>query len=300
MDALLHSLLVQLIVAVGIFPAIVKVFSTVEESFSEQAKQKISSLIGKLEQVHAFSDVPKVSSIFEQVFGPRLLSLKCIYRVAIVASVSYLLVSLSVVRLEPETYAQADALKKLAVFLLFINYPAEYICLAGTRGIVQGLESSGDLMFTLPTSIKDGMHARWGKYEEWRGWDPILFLVDCYWKLVWTGFFYSLGLTLKHFFEGTSFVVTPTYYHLDPSFMFRQEDPAALVLAVSVLLSSLWIWIYVFVLRNLATVYKVVLALRWTLDFEKHPLKSLGVITAAICSVVYFCILLGTKLILQS
>jgi hypothetical protein len=298
MDALLHSLVVQLVVAVGIFPAIVKVFSTVEESLSEQAKQKISSVINKLDQVHVPGDVPKVSSIFEQVFGPRHLSLKCIYRVAIVASVSYLLVGLSVVRLEPETYAQADALKKLAALLLLINFPSEYVGLLVTRAIVQRLESSGDLMFNLPTWVKDRMHARWGKYEEWRGWDPILFLADCYWKLAWTGLFYSWGLTLKHFFGG-SFLVAPTYYH-DPFFMFRQEDSAAMVLAVSVLLSSLWIWIYVFVLRNLKNVYKVVLALRWTLDFEKRPLKSVGVITAAICSVLYFCILLGTKLILQS
>jgi hypothetical protein len=87
---------------------------------------------------------------------------------------------------------------------------------------------------------------------------------------------------------------------LDPSYVIRQEDPVAIVLAVSVLLSSLWIWIYVFVVRNLTKVYKAILALRWTLDFAKHPVKSLGVITAAICSVVYFCILLGTKLILQS
>jgi hypothetical protein len=249
MDALLHSLLVQLIVAVGIFPAIVKVFSTVEDSLSEQAKQKISSLIGKLDQVHVPADVPKISSIFEQVFGPRHWSLKCIYRVAIVATISYLLVSLSVVRLEPETYGQADALKKLAVFLVLINFPAEDVGLVVTRLIVQGLESSGDLLFNLPTRIKDRMHARWGKYEEWRGWDPILFLVDCYWKLAWTGLFYSWGLTLKHFFGG-NFPVTTSYYH-DPSFMFRQEDATATVLAVSVLLSSLWMWIYVFVLRNL-------------------------------------------------
>jgi hypothetical protein len=293
MEALLHSLPVQLLVAAGIFPTIVKVFSIVEDSLSEQAKQKISSVINKLDQVHVPGDVLKVSSIFEQVFGPRHWSLKCIYRVAIVASISYLLVSLSVVTLEPEKYGQAGTLRKLAFFLLLTNFPAEYIGLAATRQFVQGLEYSGDLIVQLPTWIKDRMRARWGKYEEWRRWYLMLFLADCYWKLVWTATFYYRPPQERSLIDqlGSAF---------DPSFMFRREDPVAVVLAVSVLLSSLWIWIYVFVLRHLANVYKVVLALRWTLDFEKRPVKSLGVITAAICSVVYFCILLGAKLILQS
>jgi hypothetical protein len=300
MEAIFHSLFVQLGVAAAIFPAIVKVFSTVEDSLSEQAKQKISSLTNKLGQAQIPSEPPKVSLVFEQVFGPRQVSFTCISRVAMLASISYLLVSLSVLTLEPEKYG-TGALWRLTVLLVLINFPAEWVGLSATRAFVDRLEYSGDLVVRLPRWMKDRMHARWGNYEEWRRWDLILFLADCYWKLVWAGIFFNYAAVFKGLNEGHSWYDTPRDQGwLDPSILFRHEDPAAIVLAVSVLLSSLWIWIYVFLLRNLANVYKVVLALRWTLDFEKRPLKSLGVITAAICSVVYFCILLGTKLIVQS
>jgi hypothetical protein len=76
MEALFHNLAVQVAVAAAIFPAIVKVFSTVEDSLSEEAKEKIGSLINRLDEVNVPNAIaPKISLIFDAVFGPRHFSL---------------------------------------------------------------------------------------------------------------------------------------------------------------------------------------------------------------------------------
>ncbi len=124
---LLQSLVVQLTVAAAIFPVIVKVFSTIEDSLSEQAKQKIGSLINRLDEANVLNaGAPKISLVFDTVFGSRQSSLSCVYRIGLVAVISYVLVSLAVLTFAPQQYAQPAALMRWFVFLLFVNLPAEY------------------------------------------------------------------------------------------------------------------------------------------------------------------------------
>ncbi len=77
------------------------------------------------------------------------------------------------------------------------------------------------------------------------------------------------------------------------------RNPAMLVPLISVFLSGLWIWVYVVVRLNLLTAYKVALMLKWSLDVERHPVRSIGVVTAAVCSAIYFCVLFMTRLVVH-
>jgi hypothetical protein len=106
--------------------------------------------------------------------------------------------------------------------------------------------------------------------------------------------FFAYVVSTEQLLSGPKFV--EFYRIIFGSFL----NPAMLVPLISVFLSALWIWIYVLVRLNLPTAYKVALMLKWSLDVEKHPVKSIGVITAVVCSAIYFCVLFITRLVIHA
>ena len=279
MEALLKNLGVQFAVAAAIFPAIVKVFSTVEDTLSEQAKQRLVSLINKLDAAHIpTADIPDTASIFETAFGPTHASPVCFYRITIIATISYVLVCLSVL-----SFGQSGSIETLAGNLLFVNLPAEYVALWTTRVLVGG---RSDAVFF------DQMQEIFRRAEKTMPyWNILIFAIDCFFKFFITAVIFNM-----------LYPVLPMLPDIDPyRFVWRAfHVPELLVPLVSVFLSTLWIWIYILVVRHQRGLYRIALALKWTLDFEKHPIKSLGMITAALCSVVYFFVLFVTRLVIHS
>jgi hypothetical protein len=278
MEALLHSLVVQMAVAAAIFPAIVKIFSTVEETLSDKAKQKLTSFINRLDTSHIpIVEVPKTGLVFDTVFGPRHWSLFCVYRVALVAATSYVLVSLSVLVYEPTKYGHLDALKALAINLVLVNLPAEYLALWATRGFVS----------EKPTDEFKPSE----KLPRLRNLVP--FIGDCFAKVVYVTMFAAMSGLIQ---ESRGLWLLGTFVDVWTAF----HHPDMLVPLVSVFLSSLWIWVYIFVLHNSTQIYRAALALKWTLNFEKHPVRSLGLVTASLCSLLYFCTLFVARLFSSS
>ncbi len=304
MEALLHSLVVQLAVAAAIFPAIVKVFSTVEDSLSEQAKQKIGSLINRLDNANVLNaGAPKISLIFDAVFGSRQFSLACFYRVILVAVVSYVLVSLAVLTLAPQRYAHPESLMRWFIFLLFVNVPAEYFGLWMPRRLIAKQDPQYEP--TVPNWLKTNRWWRERRLSEQQRKRTLLerhpqwlclqlFLMDCGGKFALTAMLFAYVISNE---EILSALNTDEMAEI---IVRSVRNPAFLVPLISVFLSALWIWVYVFVRLNLRTAYKVALMLKWSLDVEKHPIRSIGVITAAVCSAIYFCVLFVTRLVVHA
>src|SRR4051812_35074120 len=68
--------------------------------------------------------------------------------------------------------------------------------------------------------------------------------------------------------------------------------------AISFLIAflTLWIWVYVFTRNNFRYILRLLDRTRWWLDVEEHPVRSLGIVTAALSSLAYFVVLVVTKL----
>ena len=289
MEALFHSLAVQVAVAAAIFPAIVKVFSTVEDSLSEEAKEKIGSLINRLDEVNVPNAIaPKISLIFDAVFGPRHFSLVCAYRVTVIAVISYVLVSLSVLTFAPQQYAHPEALKTLAVCLLLVNLPAEYFGLWMTRYMVKQQESPYRYVGQTWLEAKAPWLKKMQTTERWlEDHLPLRyflrFFLDCYTKYILTALLFAYFVSnqeLRSIFTDYEQILSVSY-----------RDPGMVVPLVSLFLSALWIWVYVFIRLNLRAAYTAARMLKWGLDVKKHPVKSIGVITAEFavltCRILY-------------
>jgi hypothetical protein len=227
MEALLKNLGVQIAVAAAIFPAIVKVFSTVEDTLSEQAKQKVVSLINKLDAAHIpTADIPKTASILETAFGPRHFSLLCLYRVAIIATISYVLVSLSVL-----SFGQSTSIETLTANVLLV-LPAEYIALLGTRGLV------ADEPHHIPQIPLLRRMQQWLADKTAPLQNVLIFAFDCFFKLLVTAMIFKFIYVIP--VSDTPYVFIWNAFHV----------PELLVPLVSVFLSTLWIWIYILVVRR--------------------------------------------------
>lgn len=304
----------QIGIAIAIIPVIVKAFATVEDALSDQARQKIVSLLNaKLDPSRQTSqEIPEIGSIFDAVFGARHFSVFCFIRILIIALISYVLVSFSVLYLEFDKLENIASVKNLAIYFVVLNVPIEYLCLGYTRYLTRRLERPpsdpaldwGERWNLTPPAL------RW--WERWNvapktkpvrrpSWPVLRYLLqDTGLKVLSTGWITGIFFRSSLYFD-PKFKSFP-YWLLGPWLTVWQElnSPALVIPVVSIVLSALWIWIYVGVMRNIGAIYKMAIALKWTLDVEKHPVKTLGVLTAFICSAVYFFILVGSALVVQA
>jgi len=77
--------------------------------------------------------------------------------------------------------------------------------------------------------------------------------------------------------------------------IYLREDPVSVIFFWSGLAPSVWMWLYVlalFATRGLLRSEKLVTWLRWFLDIEKNPFRSIGAVAAALAFIASVAIIL--------
>jgi hypothetical protein len=198
------------------------------------------------------------------VFSPRHLSPRCAAAVLVVSAICYLLTVLSIPGMREVLLIQpAFYLTEVVPLSLLVNFVADYVALAVTRLLVERIGVASG-----PRTLA-------------------LFALDTGAKVVLVWMIAYLSLSLLGVIEG---------FRMGSPGVFIQDildtEPATFVsIFTPLFLSSLWIWIYagcLYFLPRLAS------GLRRLLDFENHPVRGLGLVTAAASSVLGFLVLAAT------
>jgi hypothetical protein len=306
----------QITLAVGMYPSIFKLFAFVEDRTSPQAKKDIAAWLKRIDVsgiARTISD--NVVYAFRTLYGARHFSLRCLWRVGLLATVA-LVISLSVVggwkplftteekeciawgpwrdavspngefRISPppcRTWdVTGDAAKRLAEFFLLVNVPIDYVAIGVTRLLLSRLSTSR-------LSFKRGF---------------LLLVFDLVTKSVLA----VLGLFFIPNVELLFKPCPPESLCLGPGFGALVglltgkglEGPIARASFLAMLLGSLWIWMYYFSLLAFGSIgrtHRFVAWLRWFLDIDGQPIRSIGAVTAAISTLVYAFVLLAFQLI---
>jgi hypothetical protein len=91
----LEGLTAQLVLAAGIFPSIYKLFAWVEDRTSPEARRDISSWLKRIHVPGAALAVSNnIVDAFNTLYGTKQFSVKCIFRVVLLATVSIALAML--------------------------------------------------------------------------------------------------------------------------------------------------------------------------------------------------------------
>jgi hypothetical protein len=260
---LLNQIWIQALLAAGIFPLVYNVFATIDDNLSPEAKKSLADKVRSLDP-DGHPGGLSVYDVYQSVFSPRHLSLRCAAAVLAVSAICYLLTVLSIPGMREVLLIQpAFYLTEVMPLSLLVNFVADFVALAVTRLLLAraGAASAGRTLalFALDTGAK---------------------LV-----LVWVAAY--LSLSLIGLLEGWR-MTSPGVFTQD----ILDSEPAAFVsIFTPLFLSSIWIWIYagcLYVLPRLAS------GLRRLLDFENHPVRCLGLVTAAASSVLGFFVLAAT------
>jgi hypothetical protein len=260
---LLNQIWIQPLLAAGIFPLVYQVFATIDDNLSPAA---IASLADKVRSLDpgGHPDGLSVHDAYQSVFSPRHLSPRCAAAVLVVSAICYLLTVLSIPGMREVLLIQpAFYLTEVMPLSLLVNFVADYVALAVTRLLVERIGVASG-----PRTLA-------------------LFALDTGAKVVLVWMIAYLSLSLLGVIEG---------FRMGSPGVFIQDildtEPATFVsIFTPLFLSSLWIWIYagcLYFLPRLAS------GLRRLLDFENHPVRGLGLVTAAASSVLGFLVLAAT------
>ena len=263
---LLDQIWIQVVLAAAVWPLVYMIFAAFEDRMPAWAKARAADA-ARIHDREAQPNVASADEIFQWVFSPRHFSLRCAGAVLAVSAIAYLLTVLSIRGMRDVLLIQpAFYLTEVMPLSLVINFVAVFGALAATRALVERSGTASGLktlaLFALDTGIK------------------------C--LLVWVMAYFSLSLLGA--IEG---------WRMSAPGVFIQDildaEPAVFVsIFTPLLLSSLWIWIYA---GCRALLPRLASLLRWLLDFETHPVRSLGVATATANSVLAFVVLVATALV---
>jgi hypothetical protein len=273
----------QLILAAAVFLPIYKLFDFVEQNVAAEPKKAISAWLRDIKNSDASFVVSKnIIHVFQTLYGAKQFSVQCAGRVALLSTLA-MLISLTVVGGWKPLFAGTEkvcleylgcedmpttryATEALIVYFFCVNIPVDYIAVGVTRFLLARLRSSH-------LSLKMGLGL-------------LIFDVMAKAIIAFLGIFcvkiFDPDYILGSFFGALYSIVV--------------EDPLAknIVKAafLAMLLVSLWIWIYYFSLLAFGRTSVVVNWMRWFLDIEEHPIRSVGLVTATVSTVVYGLILL--------
>jgi hypothetical protein len=279
----------QLVLATAVFLPIYKLFDFVEQNVAAEPKKAISAWLRNIKNSDAsFVVSGNIIHVFQTLYGAKQFSTRCIGRVVLLSTLA-MLISLTVVGGWKPLFAGTErecldfgdhsdcwdrpttqyATEALILYFFCVNIPVDYIAVGVTRFLLARLRSSH-------LSLK-------------RGLGMLIFDVVAKAILAFLGIF-CVKIVYPDYLFGSFFGAL---------FSITSGDPLAknIVRAafLAMLLVSLWIWIYYFSLLafgNIARTSALVNLMRWFLDIENHPIRSVGLVTAAASTVVYGLVLL--------
>jgi lipoprotein NlpI len=204
---LLSEIGVQVLLAVGVFPLVYKVFTTFEDNMSDEARKRFADTIQNI-NLKGSTGGASVRDIYEAVFSPRHFSLRCAGAVLVVSTICYLLVTLA------DSDARANLLAGPVRYLtdvmllrILVNFVADFIALGATRLFVERIGVASG-----PKKI-------------------VLFIMDAGIKFVMV---WPTVYLLVHRGSPADFIDK----------IYNTEPEVFLIIFTPLFLSSLWIWIY--------------------------------------------------------
>jgi hypothetical protein len=270
----------QIGLAAAVFLPIYKLFDFVEENVAAEPKKAISAWLKDTKNSDPTFVVSKnIIHVFQTLYGAKQFSTRCIGRVVLLSTLA-MLISLTVVGGWKPLFAGTEkvcldgdsncwdvnttqyAIKALMVYFFCVNIPIDYIAVGVTRFLLARSRSQH-------LSLKTGLGF-------------LIFDVVAKAILAFLGIFcvkiFDPDYILGSFFGALYSIVVE-----DP--LAKNTVKAAFL---AMLLVSLWIWIYYFSLLAFGNIARM----RWFLDIEEHPIRSVGLVTAAASTVVYGLVLL--------
>ena len=231
-------------------------FERAESVSSERARAAVSTWLKNLPSREIKADWPATFAyVFDQVFGERLLSLKCFLRSSLASLVAVTIYSL----LAYPSVLPRTVFIPIALLALIPNY----LSLLETRIVLHWIDRAPSLRRNLLGLMIDALATLVIAVGS-------AFLSDEFWVAITarTGLVYS-GMAMM--FISSSFLIA------------------------SVLFTSLWasIWLWLYALSGLALKILRPLGLfadrlTWVLDIDNKPIKSLGFVSMMLVTIGYF------------
>jgi hypothetical protein len=280
-------------VPVVVAGTVLSVFELGERFASQRAKDALSKWLLSFDVQKAKALPEGTQELFERIFGERHFSLKCFGRSAAFSLGAIAFISIVCLLINPHAsevfYPVAeDWLRELApfgyvwifvTFMLLWNIVIDYISLFKTRLVLGLLSRIHRRLMIIAIVI---LAVDFITYK-------IIFLVGAALSqmvpvLIWGSLTTEVWGTVKQFLELAIF-----------EFYSAWPFGASFVLFWSGFAPSIWMWLYVlalFVTRTLLRSEKLVNWLRWGLDVEKTPFRSIGAVAATLAFIVSVAIIL--------
>jgi hypothetical protein len=281
--------------------SVLGVFELGERFASQQAKDTLSKwlLTFDVQKTKALPDGTR--ELFERIFGERHFSLKCFIRSAAFSLGAIAFIGILVFMVDPK-----EALKMMQNIVfeqrMCYHFPERTVCGSFYALIELTLWVPWSILIDYLSLFKTRIIL--GAFTRLRRGSSVATVAIIGIDFIVYKLLFSLGLTLMT--AGTMIVGSWSFgYWLD---FFRIEnimhqfathwkikDDLSFIFFWSGFAPSIWMWLYVlalFVTRGLLRSEKLVNWLRWALDIDKAPFRSIGAVAATLAFIVSVVVIL--------
>jgi hypothetical protein len=296
------ELLASLVVGSGLFATVLGFFWRLEEIVSPEAKRAISAWLKRLEVSPSLATWPdQFATLFDRLFGEKHLSWRCFRRSCMASLATAAATSLAWAILRPDefavTLASADASASTLIgLLLMYSLLPDYLSLLKTRYVIKSIAAKKSQMAVVLLLIADAAAS-------------VIILII----LVWSSFvlifilvfvprvvyLYLIGdlITLTqwvipYFGRVVGLYTNFSRYIVIYGPMLLSPPGTSFspgVFLYATLFTSIWAWLYALAggaVRLAARARPGLSFLKWLLDIDGHPLRSIGVIAGALSCLV--------------
>jgi len=275
----LASEIVQLVgtssVPVIVGGSVLGVFELGERFASQRAKDALANWLLSFDVRKATALPEGTQELFERIFGERHFSLKCFVRSAAFSLGAMAFVSLLLLLISPKYFLSLHIMSKRGDWLLVALWVpwsifVDYISLLKTRVILRIITRMRPRNRVVAIAILVL--------------DYLLYCVifDIGVKVIWWAWTEDDAKLLGS-------------WMWPPRFFFFPSQVRFFIFFWSGFAPSIWMWLYVFALVVTLTLLrseKLITWLRWALDVEKNPFRSIGAVAATLAFVMSVAIIL--------
>ena len=281
-------------VPVVVAGSVLGVFELGERLASQRAKDALSTWLLSFDVQRAKALPDGTQELFDRIFGKRHFSLKCFIR-----SVMFSLGAMAFVGILSLLISPRESLSSLRTYLYFSSTQTRYLVWS-----MVGLWLPWSIIIDYVSLFKTRVILRILAQIRFAIVAPVILCIDliAYRLLFVIGLesIYSSVLILDTpEFEVMSFIASYFIRTVIGDFLQSSiipiENYIFKIFFVAGFAPSIWMWLYVaalFVTRGLLRSERIVTWLRWFLDIEKSPFRSIGAVAAVLAFIASIAILL--------
>jgi hypothetical protein len=270
--------------------SVLGVFELGEKFASQRAKDALSKWLLTFDVQKAKALPDGTQELFERIFGERHFSLKCFVRSAAFSLGAIAFIGILALMINPHLIKAAIVMGwiSLAQWLPW-SIIIDYISLLKTRVVLRSVArlQLRNMFVAIVVLVLD-----FGLYI-------VIFNLSLAILVLLPVIFAGTLDDVKGFISNY-WMVIPTISHCNIDLRFPERLPASeselfFIIFWSGFVPSIWMWLYVlalFVTRGLLRSEKVVNWLRWALDVERSPFRSIGAVAATLAFIASVAIIL--------